>query len=156
VRRDFDAALNLLEQGDVEPAIERLVGVTEAQPQLVAGHLNLGIAYVQTDEFEKAEKTLRQALALFPEHPAALNELGIALRHQGRFEEARRSYERALDVAPDFHVARRNLAILCDVFLSDTACALEHYERYAETAPDDEMVAMWIADLRNRSGKETR
>jgi tetratricopeptide (TPR) repeat protein len=153
VRRDFDAALRLLQDEEYQEGIERLIGVTEALPQLVAAHLDLGIAYGRIGEFEKAEASLRRALELSPHHAAALNELGIALRHQGRFDEARQSYERALDVAPEFHFAHRNLAILCDLFLSDIPCAIEHYERYAAVAPEDEEVAIWIADLRNRAGR---
>jgi hypothetical protein len=62
-------------------------------------------------------------------------------------------YEKALATYPDFHFARRNLAILCDVYLGDTRCALEHYELYIQAVPENEAAAMWIADLRNRVGQ---
>jgi Flp pilus assembly protein TadD len=152
-RSDFAAALRLLEQNDPEGAVERLLELTEAAPQVAAAHIDLGIAHGRLEDWESAESSLRRALEINSRHPVAHNELGIALRHQGRFDEARKSYEEALDIAPGFHFARRNLAILCDLFLDDATCALENYERYSQEVPDDEKVVMWVADLRNRMGR---
>jgi len=153
VRSDFEDAVDLLEQERHAEAIALLEDVTEAAPEVAAAHVDLGMAYNRTDDLERAEASLRRALELSPRHPAALNELGIVYRRTGRFQEARESYERALEIHPDFHFARRNLAILCDLYLEDLACALEHYERHAETFPGDETLAMWISDVRMRLGR---
>ena len=104
-------------------------------------------------DLERAEASIKSALELSPRHPAAHNELGIVYRRTGRFEEARESYQRALAVYPEFHFARRNLGILCDVYLADVSCALEHYRLYRQMMPGDETVAMWITDLQNRLEK---
>jgi Flp pilus assembly protein TadD len=153
VRSEFKKALQLVEEEQYESGIEMLESVTEAVPDATAAHIDLGIAYRLSGDFEKAEVSLASALALNPRHPVAHNELGIVYRKTGRFDEARRSYEEALSVYDDFHFARRNLAILCDVYLGDMACAIKNYERYAQVMPDDENVAIWIADLKNRMGK---
>ncbi len=154
VRGDFAEAVRLLTEGQNQRGIEKLLWVTDAAPQLASAHINLGIAYRRIEDFERAEASVARAIELSPRHPVAHNELGMVLRRQGRFQEARASYEQALSVAPDFHYARRNLAILCDLYLLDLNCAIEHYERYAQDFPDDETVAMWIADLRNRIAKQ--
>ena len=149
-RSDFRAALALLEEERYAEGIRLLEAVVEAAPEATLAHINLGVAYAATGELGLAAESLGRALSLNPSHPASLNELGIVRRRQGRFAEARSHYEAALDRYPGFHLARRNLAILCDVYLNDRPCALEHYERYAAVSPEDQKVSMWIADLRNR------
>jgi Flp pilus assembly protein TadD len=93
------------------------------------------------------------ALESNPDHPIAHNELGIIFRKSGRFAEARQSYEAALAFYPGYHYARRNLAVLCDLYLADLKCALENYEAYMATVPSDDETSMWISDIRLRLGQ---
>ncbi len=150
VRIEYETALSYLQQGRDAEGIILLQRVAEAAPELSAPRIDLGVAQHRAGDLEAAEKNLLLALESNPEQPVAHNELGIIYRKTGRFDEARRSYESALAVYPGFHFARRNLAILCDLYLADLDCALQNYEAYMKTVPSDEEASMWIADLRYR------
>ncbi|MCK9531765.1 MAG: tetratricopeptide repeat protein [Gammaproteobacteria bacterium] len=149
---DFDKALDHLRAGEHAQGIALLTTITR-HPQgqyNTAPFINLAIAYRHVDKLESAEEALKKALAINPDHPAANNELGMVLRRSGRFAEARAAYERVLGKYPDYLPARKNLGILCDLYLGDLECAYEHYRLYSEAVPDDKAVTIWMADLANR------
>ncbi|HEX7080812.1 MAG TPA: tetratricopeptide repeat protein [Gammaproteobacteria bacterium] len=150
VRADYEQAVRLLEQGRTDEGIALLEQTAAAAPELTAPQIDLGIAWRRAGDLAKAEEHLKKALALNPGHPVAHNELGIVYRQLGHFAEARQSYEAALAIYPGFHYARRNLAVLCDLYLADFACALENYQAYVAAAPGDEEAEMWLADIRSR------
>lgn len=153
VRADYERALGLLGQGRVTDGIELLEAVVDKAPALSAPRIDLAIAYHRQGELEAAESHLVKVLEINPDHPIANNELGIIYRKTARFGEARQSYEAALAVYPGYHYARRNLAVLCDLYLADLDCALDNYEAYMATVVSDDEAAMWLRDVRYRAGR---
>ncbi len=152
-RREFERAVAMLKEQEYEQAVNLLEKVIEQSPSVTAPYIDIAIAYRHIDKPEQAEENLKAALRLVPEHPVACNEYGLLYRKTGRFAEARAIYEKALARFPDYYPVHRNLGILCDLYLDDPACALEHYEIYSKATPEDKQVKLWIADLRARLGR---
>lgn len=150
LRADFQQAVVLLENNQAEQAIELLERVVADKPALTASYINLAKAYRQTGAKEKAEESLKKALELIPGHPLASHEYGLLLRAGGRFAEARAVYETALALFPDYLPIRKNLGILCDLYMNDAACALEQFQLYHQLRPDDEEVKLWISEIKLR------
>ncbi|MFO7554933.1 MAG: tetratricopeptide repeat protein [Desulfobacterales bacterium] len=151
-RRDFDRAVAMLNDEEYGQAIDLLEKIIEKSPGVTAPYIDMAIAYRHIGKLEQAEDHLKTALHLVPEHPAACNEYGLLYRKTGRFAEARTIYENVIARFPDYYPVHRNLGILCDLYLNDLTCALDHYEIYSEAMPDDKQVKSWIADLRTRLG----
>ena len=152
-QKDFERAVAMMKNQDYEKAIELLEKVIEKSPGVTAPYIDIAIAYQHIDKPERAEENLKVALQLVPEHPVACNEYGLLYRKTGRFAEARAIYEKAIARFPDYYPVHRNLGILCDLYLDDPACGLEHYEIYSKATPQDKQVKLWIADLRARLGR---
>ncbi len=153
-RRDFERAVALLYEQNYDTAIELLEKIIEQSPGVTAPYINIAIAYQNVGKTEQAEEHLKTALGLVPGHPVASNEYGLLFRKSGRFAEARAMYEKVLTRFPDYYPVHRNLGILCDLYMDDLTCALEHYEIYSQAMPEDRQVKLWITDLRARLGRD--
>ena len=151
MRRDFDQAVMHLNAQEYEQAITFLQLLVEMSPEVSALRIDLAIAYRKTGKQDLAEEQLKYALKLFPGHPVASNEYGLLLRKAGSFVDARNIYEQALTDFPDYLPVRRNLGILCDLYMNDPECALAQFEQYSADDPGDEQVSLWISELRLRT-----
>lgn len=150
IREEFERAVALLKKEEFDEAIMLLRAVTGKVKRFTGPYINLAIAYSKIGELEKAEETLKKALKLNKSHPATNNELALVYRKTGRFAEARKIYEEVLNQYPAFLPARKNLGVLCDLYLRDLNCALQQYESYLEIQPGDEKIKIWVADVKSR------
>ena len=152
LRADFEQASVMIKATEYEKATELLEKVIAQSPGITAPYINIAIAYKHMNKPEKAEPHLKSALELFPGHPVASNEYGLLLRKAGRFAESREVYEKSLAIFPEYHPIHKNLGILCDLYLNDLACAVEHYGIYSKGVPKDEQMKLWLAGLQARLG----
>ena len=150
IKAEFQQAIVLLKKENYPDAIRMLKGVTGKTSKFSGPFIDLGIAYEQTKEYKKAERSLKKALAIQPMHPAALNELGVVYRKTGRYSDARKVYEKLLRAYPNYMPAHKNLGVLCDIYIQDLDCALKQYETYLKAEPDDKKVKIWVADVKRR------
>jgi tetratricopeptide (TPR) repeat protein len=153
MRQNFAMALDLLHAGDYTRAIELLEKMKENSQNHSAPYVNLAKAYIIVGNYEEAENNLKQAMHINPEHPVTLHELALVYRKTGRYEESRSLYEAVVSKYPEFMPARKNLGILCELYLDDAPCALAQYQSYISDNPDEEDVKLWIAGLKRRMGQ---
>jgi len=156
VQAELDSAMVLVKAEQYEQAVEAFKKLAVAQPDNAIPAINLALVYKKLDKPDLAETQLKKALAIEPDNPVAGNELALLYRQSGRFAEARAVYEKTLAKHPHFAMAHRNLGVLCDLYLKDNQCAIDHYKTYASSAPNDKSVEIWIADLQKRVGTKER
>ena len=153
VELDFKNAISLMQENQNAQAIVVLNSVIEREKRLPAPYVNIAIAYNKIDDIKAAEENLIKALKLDIGHPVANNELGLLYRKSGKFNAARTAYQNAIKDHPDYLPAKRNLGVLCDLYLHDFDCALEQFEDYLELKPEDKTMMIWVADVKRRLGK---
>ena len=150
IEDDFNLALSYLKKEDYSSAIELLEKIIAVEKRVPSPFINLGMAYSKKGDVEKAEKNLLMAVKIELTHPIANNQLGLLYRKKGEFDNAKKAYTNVLTDYPDNLPILKNLGILCELYMRDLACALTSYEHYLSLRPDDKVMKIWVADLRQR------
>jgi len=151
-QRAYDDALALMRAGHAADAERMLRALTQSDPDLAGPHANLGLLARQSGHLPEAVAELEKATTLAPGLAVAWNQLGLAYRASGEFTKARDAYEHALAIDPNYATAVLNLGVLDDLYLGDSARALELYTRYLALTPaGDPVVTKWVADVKNRT-----
>ena len=146
----FEQATAVMAAGDFVDAELRFKEFLLRYPAYPGAHVNLAIIHVQNGNEQAAQAAIDAALALDPEHPAALNQQGMLLRRNGKFLEAEAAYLKAVTASPDYALAHYNLGVLNELYLQRLDAALQHFEQYQQLVGGDKQVEKWIADLKRR------
>jgi len=149
-RAEFLAAMQSIKSVEYERTIKLLNKVIAQTPGNPVPYINLAIVYKKMQNWTLAEENLKLAIQIDPDNPVANNELALVYRKTGRFTQAREAYEAILTKYPNFLIARKNLGILCDLYMRDYSCAVKNYVIYSDARPDEAPVKIWIADLKGR------
>ena len=146
----FEQATAVMAAGDAVDAELRFEEFVLLYPDYPGAWVNLAIIRAGNDDDEGAREALDAALALNPNHAAALKQLGMLLRRNGNFLEAEAAYMKAVTVSPDYALAHYNLGVLNELYLQRLEAALQHFETYQSLVGEDKQVERWINDLQRR------
>jgi tetratricopeptide (TPR) repeat protein len=150
----FDRAVGLVRAGNPAEAEIEFRQLALGYPALAGPDINLGILYRKDGRLEESEQVLKAATIRNGASAPAWNELGVTLRLRGEFPAAATAYEHAIAADANFAPAHRNLGVVLDLYLGDPERALAELQRYQELSGEEKPVSVWIAELRQRTGKK--
>jgi tetratricopeptide (TPR) repeat protein len=116
-------------------------GVTSPKGSAVANSFIATVYFKQATtlldhgQYAEAEAYYREALRIWPDHSASLNNLGTAVLRQGRIDEAEACHRRALELNPVDYAILNNLGnVLWEQGRLDDA--VRYYRQAVELRPD--------------------
>jgi Flp pilus assembly protein TadD len=117
---DYIAALNALGfiyegRGMYQDAVRYYRHAVESKPNYPNIHLihnSLALIYIKTNQLEKAESALREALRLNSADAEVHSSLGILYHTMGRLQDAEREYKEAISLKFNHFTAHLNLGML--------------------------------------------
>lgn len=95
---------------------------------------NLGAAWHEKGDYEKAIDYNKRAIRLNPNYAVAFNNLGVAYAKQGNFSIAVEYYKKATSIEPDYATAYNNIGVAF-YRLDRLLKAVEYFERAIEADP---------------------
>ncbi len=81
------------------------------ETEWAALHNNLGVAYIEKGEYDRAIAECKKAIEFWPENAEAYNNLGYAFGQKDEWDEAIEMYKGAVEFKPEFKEAHYNLAL---------------------------------------------
>jgi len=94
-----DRGLRLIQEGNIEEAINYYDKVIESNPDQPSFYYNRGLAWHMREDFERALEDYSKAIQLDSEFISAYLNRGLARYHLGDLEGAIQDYNRVLELA---------------------------------------------------------
>jgi Tfp pilus assembly protein PilF len=134
----FQKALGFESQQQWDMAKQEYRAAIKQQPGDSRAYVNLGQLYARDGESARAEDSWRQALRANPADSRALNLLGSVSMRQSKYDQAIAYYRKALQADPNYANAHWNLATAYRSVDMKREAA-DHYRKYIELAPPDDL-----------------
>src|SRR5688572_23057785 len=134
----YNLGILYLEQGHLSQAVSELAAFVSLRTNFAPGYVKLGAALLRQKRADEAEKALTQALRIDPKDAEAYNLLGLSHVQRKRPREAMQAFNNALQVSPSYAPAVLNQAVVAHQYFADKEVALERYQVFLATKPDDQ------------------
>lgn len=116
--------------------IDKVEAALRIQATFPLAHNDLGTAYLQKGNLEKAEEEIREALRQNPDIPLFHSNLGAIYYHQGRYRDAEKEYKKAIGLSGEFALAHYNLGLLYFYVFDQDEEAGDEFREAVRLAPD--------------------
>jgi tetratricopeptide (TPR) repeat protein len=100
-KAEFDQASSLLGSGkkeDIPPAVRHLEKAVSLYPRFAEAELKLGTAYMDLQQWDKAEQALKKTIEIDPKAANGYFALGEVYRRQKRFDQAEKTLQDGLAI----------------------------------------------------------
>ncbi len=104
-----EEAQTLIEQGQLDRALQRLDAQLNAAPQDAEARFLRGLVLTRLNRAEEAIKAFADITRDYPQLPEPYNNLAVLYAQQGDYEKARDALEAALATHPSYATAHENL-----------------------------------------------
>jgi tetratricopeptide (TPR) repeat protein len=138
-RQDFSTAATLLQRA------------ADQDPNAKEGWEELGQAYSNLKQHQKAIQAFQMQLEKDPNHARANAEVAAELSQLGRYDDAIAAYRKQIEIAPSEKSSHKQLGLLL-VQLKRDQEAQSELETAASIPPEDPDVKMALAQLYSRTG----
>lgn len=137
--RSFRRGIGYFDLSMMYEAVEEFKKVVVREPNFMAGHFYLGMAYSELSHHEEALKEFNLILALNqnPKFKAVVHNCrGNIYAEQGRYEEALKEFEETLELDNNFVDVYFNLGATC-YNMNNFEESIEHFKKALEHFDDD-------------------
>ena len=106
---ELQEAQQLLKQGQVDRALERVDQYLKTKPNDARGRFLRGILLTEQNKPQDAIKVFTELTQDYPELPEPYNNLAVLHASQGQYDKARAALEMAIRTHPSYATAHENL-----------------------------------------------
>ncbi len=137
---------------DVQKQIDFLQSVLKDDPKNLKALIQLGNAYFDSGQFDRAIAAYSKALEIDPNNADVHTDLGIMYRRKGEYDRAIAEFKRAAEIDPNHVNSRYNLGIVLLHDKGDIKGAIKAWEDYLKvqpTGPRAENIRNQMARMKN-------